>query len=244
MRNLKITLSYDGTDFKGWQYQPNGRTVQDEFEKAFQSITQEKYRCNVCGRTDAGVHALGQVVNIYTNSRLDGPILAKAMNAKLPEDVVVHSVEDVGESFCANKDALTKRYRYVINDSKIPDLFLRKYSWQPKIKLDAELMHQAAQALHGRHDFRSFQADYPNRMTSIRHITDICVVRHGDLIYVEVEANGFLYNMVRAITGSLYNVGRGYWPCENVKLALLALDRKQAGPTAPPQGLFMLKVNY
>src|SRR5437879_4175879 len=142
MRNLKLIVAYDGTDFGGWQTQPNARTVQTTLEAAIQSITQEeRIRCNASGRTDAGVHALGQVVNFFTETKLDGATLVKAINAKLPEDVAALDCCEVHQSFCANKDAVSKRYRYVINDSRVPDVFLRHYAWQPRRRLNAEAMH-------------------------------------------------------------------------------------------------------
>lgn len=244
IRNLKLVLAYDGTEFSGWQVQPGFRTVQEELERAIFEITQERLRVHVCGRTDAGVHALGQVVNFYTKTKIDPATLVKALNAKLPADVAVLSIEEVGQSFCANKDAITKRYRYVFFDRRVPDPFLRKHSWHIRQRMNESAMHRAAQALKGRHDFRSYQSDYPNRMTSVRTITDISVTRHGDTVVLEVEADGFLYNMVRAIAGTLAQVGRGNWPESSVGDALRALDRKAAGPTAPPEGLFMVRANY
>ena len=245
MRNLKLTVRYDGTDFQGWQTQPNARTVQETLEAAVAAITREnRVRANASGRTDAGVHAYGQVVNVYTGTRLDNPTLVKAINAKLPEDMAVLDCEDVPQSFCANKDAVRKLYRYVINDTRVPDPFLRRYAWQPRRPLDAELMHRACQCLLGRHDFRSFETDWPNRMTSVRTITHVAAERHGETVRVEVEADGFLYNMVRSIVGTLYQVGRGYWPEEKVRQVLEIQDRREAGPTAPPQGLFLMRVTY
>jgi tRNA pseudouridine38-40 synthase len=246
MRNLKFTIRYDGTDFQGWQTQPRFRTVQETFEQALQSITGEpRIRANAAGRTDSGVHALGQVANVYTGTTLPTDTLVKATNAKLPADVAVLSCAEVGQAFDANKDAIAKRYRYQIDDGRVPDPFHRRYAWQPRRALDVAAMHEAAQALRGRHDFRSFETDYPNRLTSIRTIADIVVLRHADgLVHVEVEADGFLYNMVRAIVGTLYQVGRGYWPAGRVAEVLHAMDRKEAGMTAPPQGLFMVHVRY
>lgn len=245
MRNLKLLVSYDGTDFGGWQRQPNARTVQATLESAIQAISQdERVHCVGSGRTDSGVHALGQVVNLFTATDLDCPTFVKAVNSQLPDDVAVLSCEDVPHSFCAIKDAIRKRYRYVINDSRIPDVFLRRYSWQPRRVLDAAAMHRAAQCLLGRHDFRSFETDWPNRLSSIRTISEIFVVREGTKIIMEVEADGFLYNMVRSIIGTLYNVGRGYWVESKVREILERQDRKEAGATAPPQGLFLVSVTY
>lgn len=245
MRNLKLLVSYDGTDFGGWQRQPNARTVQATLESAVQAIThEERVHCVGSGRTDSGVHALGQVVNLFSATGLDCLTFVKAVNSQLPNDVAVLTCEDVAHSFCAIKDAVRKRYRYVINDSRIPDVFLRRYSWQPRRSLDAAAMHRAAQSLLGRHDFRSFETDWPNRLSSIRTIYEIFVTRDEAKVIIEVEADGFLYNMVRSIVGTLYNVGRGYWSESKVREVLEQQDRKEAGPTAPPQGLFLVSVTY
>ena len=245
MKNYKFTVRYDGTDFFGWQTQPGFRTVQETLEAAISSITQEqRVRVNCSGRTDSGVHAYGQVCNFYSGTRLEPATLVKAVNARLPEDVAVLDCEVMGQAFDANKDAISKRYRYVINDSRIPDPFLRRYAYQPRRPVDHEVMHRAAQALRGRHDFRCFETEWPNRLTSIRTIQDIAVTRHEQCVWVEVQADGFLYNMVRAIAGTLYHIGRGYWPESKMKDVLDGQDRREAGPTTPPQGLFMLWVRY
>lgn len=244
MTNLRMTIRYDGTDFHGWQTQPGLRTVQETFEAAVAAVTRERVRANASGRTDTGVHAVGQVANFYTNTRLDGPTLVKAVNANLPEDVSVSDCEPVGQAFCANRDAVRKMYRYIINDGRAPDLFLRRYAWQPRRVLDVGAMHAAAQSLVGRHDFTSFETLGSPRLSSVRVISFCNVCRHEESIRIEVEANGFLYNMVRSIAGTLYNVGRGYWPVEQVKAILDAQDRTQAGQTAPPQGLFLMRVTY
>jgi len=245
MKNLKFTVRYDGTDFFGWQTQPGFRTVQETLEAAISSITQEpRVRVNCSGRTDSGVHAYGQVCNFYSATRLDGPTLVKAVNAKLPEDVAVLDCAVMGQAFDANKDAVGKRYRYVINDTRIPDPFLRRYAYQPRRTVDHQVMHRAALALLGRHDFRCFETEWPNRLTSIRTIQDVAVTRHGETVHIEVQADGFLYNMVRAIAGTLYQIGRGYWPESRMKDVLVGMDRREAGPTAPAHGLFMLWVKY
>lgn len=245
MRNLKMIVRYDGTDFSGWQTQPGFRTVQETLELAIQSITQDqRIRANCSGRTDAGVHALGQVCNFYTATRLDCATLLKAVNAKLPADVAVTACTDAGQAFDANRDAVRKMYRYVINDVRVPDPFLRRYAWQPMRILDADVMHRAAQSLIGRHDFRSFETNWPNRLSSVRTISSLMVYRHEECIRIEVEADGFLYNMVRSIAGTLYQIGRGYWPESKMSEVLKAMDRREAGPTAPPQGLFLVHVSY
>jgi tRNA pseudouridine38-40 synthase len=244
MRNIKLTVRYDGTEFNGWQTQPGFRTVQETLEKAVAALTGEDIRVNASGRTDAGVHAVGQVVNFYTNSQHTPEVLVRAINAHLPPDVVVADVEDKPQSFDANRDALRKMYRYVIHDGEVPDPFLRKYAHHTRHKLDVAAMRRAAEPLKGRHDFHSFETDWPNRMSSVRTISHLAVNRVGDWIWLDVEADGFLYNMVRAIAGTLINVGRGYWPESQVAAILQAEDRKEAGPTAPAHGLFLIRVTY
>jgi len=244
MRNIKLTLSYDGTDFNGWQTQPGYRTVQDILEQAIAAVTGARPHANASGRTDAGVHAVGQVVNFYTETRLSPETLLRAVNAHLPADVVVREAAEVAQSFDANKDALRKLYRYVIHDAPVPDPFLRKYAAWSKHRLDTATMTRASRVLVGRHDFHSFETDWPNRMSSVRTVTRLAVNRAGDYIWIDVEADGFLYNMVRAITGTLINVGRGFWPESKVAEILTAEDRKEAGPTAPACGLFLMRVTY
>ncbi|MCI0380266.1 MAG: tRNA pseudouridine(38-40) synthase TruA [Gemmataceae bacterium] len=245
MRNLKLTLAYDGTDFAGWQTQPGKRTVQETLEQAVAELTgAERVRANASGRTDAGVHAVGQVVNFYSKTQLACDVLVRAVNAHLPHDVSVWAAADVPQVFDANHDAVRKLYRYVIHDGEVPSPFLRRYCCQSRHKLDVALMARAAKCLNGRHDFHSFETDWPNRMSSVRTVTHLAVNRFGGYIWIDVEADGFLYNMVRAIAGTLINVGRGYWPEEKVQEILSAEDRAQAGPTAPAQGLFLMRVTF
>jgi tRNA pseudouridine38-40 synthase len=244
MRNLKLVLSYDGTDFHGWQFQPGLRTVQETLESALTALTGERLRVNASGRTDTGVHAVGQVVNFRSETKLTPEVLVRALNAHLPEDVVVREAVDVPEAFDANRDAKRKLYRYVIHDGPVPDLFLRRYCHHTRYRLDAAAMARAAACLRGMHDFHSFETEWPNRATSVRTIAHLAVNRFGDWIWLDVEADGFLYNMVRAIAGTLINVGRGYWPEERVAEILEAKDRTLAGPTAPALGLFLMRVSY
>jgi tRNA pseudouridine38-40 synthase len=245
MRNIRLTLSYDGTDFNGWQTQPGYRTVQETLEGAIARLTgEERIRVNASGRTDAGVHAIGQVVNFYSTTRYPPDVLVRALNAHLPADVVVRAAADVPQAFDANRDARRKLYRYVIHDGPVVDPFLRRYQYHTRHRLDADAMRRAAEPLRGRHDFHSFETDWPNRMSSVRTIMHLAVNRFADWIWLDVEADGFLYNMVRAIAGTLINVGRGYWPETQVAEILRAEDRAQAGPTAPAHGLFLMRVTY
>jgi tRNA pseudouridine38-40 synthase len=245
MPNFRFLLSYDGTEFHGWQTQPGLRTVQETLECAIQEVTrEERVRVNASGRTDTGVHAVGQVVNVCSATKLAPAVLRRAVNANLPEDVIIRQAEIVADGFDANRDAVRKLYRYVLHDGDVPDLFHRRYSHHCRYKLDAAAMARAAQVLVGTHDFRCFETEWPNRATSVRTITHLAVERAGDWITLDVEADGFLYNMVRAITGTLINVGRGYWPVEHVARILECGDRAQAGPTAPARGLFLVRVSY
>jgi tRNA pseudouridine38-40 synthase len=244
MRNIKLVVSYDGTDFNGWQTQPGFRTVQETLERAITALTGGPARVNASGRTDAGVHAVGQVVNFYSTTRHPPDVLVRALNAHLPADVVVREAADVPQAFDANRDARRKLYRYVMHDGPVPDPFLRRYCCHTRHRLDAAAMRRAAAPLVGRHDFHSFETDWPNRMSSVRTITHLAVNRFGDWVWLDVEADGFLYNMVRSIAGTLMNVGRRYWPESQVAEILKAEDRRRAGPTAPAQGLFLVRVTY
>jgi tRNA pseudouridine38-40 synthase len=246
MPNTKLILSYDGTAFFGWQRQKDVRTVQQTVEEVLERLSGgQRIVCSASGRTDTGVHAVGQVVHFHSTLTMTHEKLLGAMNGLLPKDVVVKSVETVPDEFHATTSAKRKLYRYVINDSRAPDVFLRRYSWYfPYCRLDHEAMKQASQCLLGEHDFRCFETEWPTRKSSVRIITYIKVCRGGEFVWIDVEANGFLYNMVRAITGTLVQVGRGYWPVEKVKEILEGGKRTEAGPTAPPEGLFLMRVTY
>jgi tRNA pseudouridine38-40 synthase len=248
MPTFKLTLAYDGTAFAGWQRQPAARTVQGELESAIEKITQQRSKCVASGRTDAGVHALGQVVSFQSETRLDGPTLTKALNAELPEDVFIFEVAETAPSFHALRDAVRKRYRYVIEDGRVTDIFDRKYVWHVYQRLDVVAMQAAAAPLVGTHDFTSYETAGSPRLTSVRTVFDLSVERvagpRTDRVLIEVEADGFLYNMVRNFAGTLVAVGKGKeppgWPAE----VLAQKDRTKAGMTAPPQGLFLVWVEY
>lgn len=243
---MKLTISYDGTDFFGWQRQKEFRTVQQELEEVLKKLNSgEAVALMGCSRTDAGVHAVGQVASFHSDIALPPEKLLYALNGNLPKDIVVRSVEEVADSFNANLHAKRKLYRYVILDNKVPDVFLRKYSWHiPYCKLNDVMMNQAAESLLGTHDFRCFETEWPNRKTSVRTINHLKLNRAGQYLWLDIEADGFLYNMVRSITGTLVNIGRGYWPVEKMKQIVESGDRTQAGPTAPSQGLFLMRITY
>ena len=244
MRNLKLTIAYDGTDFHGWQLQPELRTVQGVLDHAIAALTRDKPTTIASGRTDAGVHALGQVVHFLSPTHLSPDTLRKGLNALLPADVRVLEVEDRPQAFHATLDARSKRYRYVIDNRPVADPFLTRYAWHLFHHLDEAAMLRASRPLLGRHDFRSFETEWPNRTSSVRTIFDLGVERLEDRLHIEVEADGFLYNMVRSIVGTLVLVGKGRRPESFAAEALAAQSRTAAGPTAPPRGLFLLRVRY
>ncbi len=246
MRFLKLTIAYDGTDFAGWQVQPNARTIQQTLEDALQTITGEQMRVTASGRTDAGVHALGQVVSLATESSLSAHVLCRALNANTPHDLVVLNVAEAQDGFHAIRDAVRKRYRYVIHNTPLPDVFLRAYAWHIPQPLDLGAMREAAELLIGTRDFASFQAAGSDRATTVRTVSQLPITgdKSTSRIEIEVEADGFLYMMVRNIVGTLVEVGRGNHPADWVREVLAAGNRRLAGATAPPHGLFLVSVDY
>lgn len=244
MRNFKILLSYDGTDFAGWQTQPGQRTVQEVLQTALHTLTGGPVRVTASGRTDSGVHAVGQVAHFLSETRLPAGRMAAALNSQLPHDVAVLACDEMPLGFDANRDAVRKLYRYVIHDGQVVGPFLRRYCCHVKYPVDVAAMARAGAVLKGTHDFQSFETEWPNRASSVRTITHLGVSRAGEYVWLDVEADGFLYNMVRAIAGTLLNVGRGFWPEREVEAILHARDRRRAGPTAPAQGLFLMRVQY
>jgi tRNA pseudouridine38-40 synthase len=248
MTTFRLTLAYDGSEFSGWQRHPGRRTIQEELEATLERITGQRPKCIASGRTDAGVHALGQVVSFTSQTRLALDVLERALNAELPEDLLVFEVAKAPDGFDALRDAVRKRYRYVIEDGRLRDLFDRKYLWHIYQRLNVEAMREAAATLVGRHDFASFQTSGSSRLTTTRTVFDLVVERRPnertDRVIIEVEADGFLYNMVRNIVGTLVQVGKGKepptWPAQVLSLR----DRKKAGMTAPAQGLFLVGVEY
>ena len=248
MRFLKITLAYDGTEYAGWQTQPDAPTIQSTLESAWNAVTQEDAKIVASGRTDAGVHAIGQVCSVQTNTRLDSATLIRALSANTPFDIVVRNIETAPYGFHAIRDALRKRYRYSIHFGDVRDPFSRRYCWHVPQVLDLEAMMEASQALIGEHDFASFQAAGSDRATTVRNIMDLQVLDRGrglaNQIDIEIEANGFLYNMVRNIVGTLVEIGKGKQSRQWITEVLDAKNRDVAGPTAPPQGLFLMQVWY
>ncbi|MBM4093337.1 MAG: tRNA pseudouridine(38-40) synthase TruA [Planctomycetes bacterium] len=248
MRWFRLTIAYDGTAYTGWQLQPGSATVQGVLEEALRRITGSAVRITASGRTDSGVHALGQVASFACDTHLAPEAMCRALNANTPEDIQVREVREAAEGFHAIRDAVAKRYRYVIQDGSHRDVLARRYCWHIPQRLDAGSMRAGAAHLVGTHDFRSFQAAGAPRKTTVRTVSDVRVARirgpASDPIAVEVEADGFLYNMVRNIVGTLVLVGRGRKPATWVAEVLAGRDRALAGPTAPARGLTLLEVRY
>jgi tRNA pseudouridine38-40 synthase len=248
MTNFKITLAYDGSNYCGWQVQPRGVSIQGEMERAIVKVTRQRVRVTGSGRTDAGVHALGQVGSCEFDTTIPATQLVRALNANLPPAIRVLDVVEAPAGFHAIRDAKGKTYRYRIQQGRVADPFERARTWFIPGMLNVAAMEQAAQYLVGEFDFASFQSAGSPRATTVRHVRRLQVEALagllGDVIELEIEANGFLYNMVRNIVGTLVEVGREKYPPEWVMDVREARDRRVAGPTAPPQGLVLVRVAY
>ncbi|NQT90102.1 MAG: tRNA pseudouridine(38-40) synthase TruA [Candidatus Omnitrophica bacterium] len=251
MRNIKLTIEYDGTSYKGWQIQQKRpeeigteKTIQGVIERVISGILQEEIRLIGAGRTDAGVHALGQVGNFKTKSKMPMAVMQRALNALLPKDIIIVDIEEAKPDFNSRFNARLKTYRYQILNRDYSTAFDRLYQNHVPYKLDAKLMAREARVLVGRRDFKSFQAADKKVRNSIRNIRRISVRKDGPIINIDLEANGFLYNMVRNIVGTLIEIGRGKLPPGSMKKILRVKDRTEAGPTAPAKGLCLLRVRY
>ncbi len=265
MKNIRLLLAYDGTNYAGWQIQPAQPTIQKCIEDAVKQLTGKHVNVLSAGRTDSGVHALGQVASFQSDFNIEPHKWRPALQSRLPEDIVVLESSEVAKDFHATFSTTSKRYRYVIDNSLVEDPFFRKYVWRIQQPLDVQLMQQAANVLIGKHDFRSFETNWPNKASSVRTVKSLTLQRccgwdvwspmavvsrtqqtdeAGRFIVLEIEADGFLYNMVRTITGTLINVGRGTWAVDEVERILKSQDRRIAGATAAASGLYMVQVNY
>ncbi|NOY52197.1 MAG: tRNA pseudouridine(38-40) synthase TruA [Deltaproteobacteria bacterium] len=243
-RNLKLTLEYEGTAYHGWQVQPNGFTIQEVVECVLERLTGVRPKVIASGRTDAGVHAEGQVAHFHADCPISCGKFRKGLNALLPDDIVVREVEEVPLEFHARFSAVGKTYRYVILNRSFPSVFERNRCWLINRPLDTAAMETAGRCLVGRHDFSSFRASDCCAKHPVREIHRLDVVREDDWIRLFISADAFLQHMVRNIVGTLVEVGRGKIPPEKVKEILDARDRRKAGPTAPPGGLFLQSVEY
>jgi len=244
MRNIKLIIRYDGTNYSGWQSQKNSVSIQDTVRAAIKKVTGSHAVVTASGRTDAGVHALAQVVNFRTVSKIPLQSLRMALNTVLPDDIVVSRAEETTPGFNSQRDARSKLYRYAIYNKDFVDPFLRHYTSRCSFKLNTTLMRRGAKYLVGRHDFTSFRTKDHREKNAVRAIKRIKVARRGDIIYIDVEADGFLYNMVRNIVGTLIDVGRGRFKAEYVREIIKKKDRRLCGPTAPAKGLSLVKVRY
>ena len=242
--NIKVVLEYDGTKFAGWQQQAKGRTVEAELKSALRSITGQDVTVYAAGRTDAGAHAEGQVVNFHTDGRITPQRLVAALNAKLPDDVAALSAEVVPDDFHARYSARWRRYRYRYLDRPGRPALERGRCWHVRGRLEAGAMADAARALVGKHDWTSFCSASEPAGGRTREVRSARVARHGDFVELELVAEGFLRGMVRSIAGALAEVGRGDRPPEWVGKLLRAKDRRLAPRTAPAGGLTLMEVVY
>ncbi|MDP4092469.1 MAG: tRNA pseudouridine(38-40) synthase TruA [Bacillota bacterium] len=243
-RNIRLTIEYDGTNYHGWQRQANAVTVQEEIEKAARKLTGKE--CDLIGssRTDEGVHALGHVANFHTDSSIPADKFSFALNTVLPGDITIKDSQEVSPDFHSRFSAKGKKYRYLIYNSRQPSALLRNRAMHVCQSLDFDSMKRAAEHLKGTHDFTCFRASGSTVKTSERTIWDVRLSRDGELIFFEISGDGFLYNMVRIIVGTLVYVGIGKIAAEEIPEIIESKDRKKAGKTAPPQGLYLVEVYY
>ncbi len=244
MRNVMIICEYDGTSYHGWQIQPNGISIQEVLEEKIGTITQEKIRLTASGRTDAGVHAMNQVANFRTESDIACGSLLKGINSLLPGDIVLKDLIDTDDDFHARYSAKSKIYTYRIFNNPVRTALYRNYSWHVRAPLDTDVMGEAATLLRSSHDFSSFCASGCDSDDHIRTVIDTSVDVKGDMASFTIEANGFLRYMVRNIVGLLVDVGKGNITPAGFEEIMGAMDRTQAGITAPPHGLFLREVRY
>ena len=243
MRNIKITIQYNGKNYCGWQKQNNSPGIQGTIEKAIFDITREEVKITGSGRTDAGVHALGQVANFKINSQIPVDRIPNALNAKLPKDISIVKAEEVDEDFHSRYSAKKKTYRYQIYNSLYRSPIYADISYPVKYDLDIDKMKKEAKSLIGTYDFKGFMSSGSSVTDTVRTIYNIEVSKSEDLIIIEIEGNGFLYNMVRIIAGTLVDIGRGRIT-ENMSTIIKSKSRSMAGHTAPAHGLFLKKVDY
>ena len=246
MRNIRLTIEYDGKDFNGWQKQPNKLNIQGEIERAIELITgEENIDLIASGRTDAGVHAIGQVANFKTNNE-SIPIekFAIALNTKLKRSIRIKKAEEVDERFHSRYTCKRKTYRYIINNNECESAICRNFEYHMPIKLDIKAMQIAVKYFEGEHDFKAFKASGTSSKSSVRTIYKAEVRKEGDNIIIELTGNGFLYNMVRIISGTLLDVGLGKIKPEEIPEIIESKDRQRAGRTLPAHGLYLVQVVY
>jgi len=244
VRNIKVVVGYDGTDYFGFQYQPEARTIQAELERVLRLITKEKVTVYGSGRTDTGVHAEGQVISFRTEGSIPIDKLCIAMNSLLPPSIAVTEAGEVDADFHARYSARSRLYVYDILNRAVPSALQSRYSWHVRRPLDVQAMSESAKPLLGVHDFSSFACADRDEGSPIRDMTKLDVERQGEHVFVTMRANAFLRSMARIIVGTLVEVGLGQRPGADVETILEAHDRRLAGKTAPPQGLCLKEVEY
>jgi len=244
MPRVRLTLEYDGTDFVGWQRQLNGRSVQEVVERALAELLGGAVRVDAAGRTDAGVHALGQVVAFTAPRPLPAKAYVRGLSALLPADVAVVAAEEVAEDFDPRRWAIGKRYRYLLSRRPVRAPLLRRTHWELFAPLDVAAMRAASPALMGTRDFSSFQAFDCEAPHPRRTLRELALFEEGEVLRFELEGTAFLRHMVRNIVGSLVEVGREKRPPSWIAEVLAARDRRLAGPTAPAHGLTLVEVTY
>lgn len=245
MRNIKMILEYDGSPFFGFQSQPHHRTIQEVLEAALSQILNEKTKIQAAsGRTDTGVHALHQVVNFRTNNKLSCRQLQNGLNALLPRDIAIIKLDEAPKNFHARFSARSKIYEYRIWNAPVRSPLQAKQAWHVPVKLDLKRIKKAILFLKGRFDFKAFTAAHGSAQSTIRKIYSFTIEKKGCLLVFKIEADGFLYHMVRNLIGTLVEVGKGRLNPQNIPAILASKDRKNAGPTAPAEGLTLAHVRY
>lgn len=244
MRRIKLIVSYDGTDYCGWQVQPGKRTIEGELNKALSSLLHEEIAVIGASRTDAGVHGLGNIAVFDTESRIPGEKFSYALNQRLPEDIVIQESSEVAADYHPRKCNSTKTYEYRIWNHPFPNPLNRRYATFVYTPLDVERMERAAKFLEGEHDFTSFCSVATQVENKVRTIYSADVKQEGRMITLRVQGSGFLYNMVRIIAGTLIKVGQGALQPEQIPEILAAMNRQAAGPTAPPEGLTLVEIAH
>lgn len=244
-KNFKLIIEYDGTNYHGWQRQTKEPTIQGEIEKALTTITQQQVTLIGSGRTDAGVHAFGQVANFCCDSKLNPEVFQKGLNSLLPKDIVIKRCIQVADKFHARYDAKSKIYRYKLLNRAVPAAVLHQYAWYLQQQLDLGAMRDAARHIIGTHDFRAFEGSGSPRSNTIRHVmTADLVEMDTGYIHFDIKGDGFLRFMVRNIVGTLVDVGHGKITSDDFNQILKSKNRNNAGKTAPPHGLYLMQVQY
>ena len=245
MRNIRIKITYEGTRYQGWQKQDTSdNTIQGKFETLLSRMCGEEITIQGSGRTDAGVHALGQIANFHTHCTMTTEEMLTYINQYLPEDIAVVEAQEVPERFHSRLNAKGKRYVYRVWNSSIPNVFWRRYAHNVTEKLDIQAMRDAAEYLLGEHDFKSFTSTKKGKKSTVRRIDRISIDKEGDMITFTYEGNGFLYHMVRILTGTLLEVGKGKRPPRSIPELILARNRELAGELVPGKGLVLEEVYY